>query len=122
MTASQQPCGKVPRHIRWNAALLSFLLIALGLLAVRPDWHAAVHDHCSEVAHGEHDHLPDAPPEERGCAIALLASGQVDLVVSLTPVICARGPVVFEQGIPVGRPTTSLSRLEPPGRAPPIFS
>ena len=64
------------RPFRWLAAALSLLVLALGPLAVRPDWHAAVHAHTGQTAQCEQDHPQDAPPDERGCAIELFAAGQ----------------------------------------------
>jgi len=117
---NQEQCTAVSRPFRWLAAVLSLLMLAFGPLAVRPDWHAAVHVHSGDTAHGDHDHSHDAPPDERGCAIALFAAGHIDLVAFPSPVINALGLVVFELTIPAGRPPPALLHLEPPGRAPPF--
>jgi hypothetical protein len=120
MRANRQQSSTVSRPFQWLAAALSLLVLALGPLAVRPDWHVAVHVHAGDTAHGDHDHSHEAPPDERGCAIELFAAGHVDVVAFASPAINALDFVAFELTIPAGRPTPALLHLEPPGRAPPF--
>jgi hypothetical protein len=122
MGANPPPSSTASRPFRWLAVALSLLVLALGPLAVRPDWHAAVHAHTGDTAHGDHNHSPDAPPDTRGCAIELFAAGHVDLAAFAAPVTCPVRAVVFELSIPGGRPALTPSLLEPPGRAPPFFA
>jgi hypothetical protein len=120
MGANRPQSSTASRPFQWLAAALSLLILALGPLAVRPDWHAAVHVYTGDTAHDDHDHSHDAPPDERGCAIALFAAGHVDAVAFPSPVINVLGLVVFELTVPAERPTPALLHLEPTGRAPPF--
>ena len=122
MSDNQRQSSEASRPFWWLTVALSLLVLALGPLAVRPDWHAAVHVHAGDTAHGDHDHSQDAPAQQRGCAIALFAAGHVDLVTFASPVVCPVRPVVFELSIPAGRPALTPSLSEPPGRAPPFFA
>lgn len=121
------------QHHRATSALagaLVLLVVGLGLLGVRPDWHASfhalttAHEHPthSESAAGAHDHeAPAQNHDDAGCAIELFASGQVELLATAT------GPLLPPQ-ITFLAGTSSLAGLSahlglaPPGRAPPSLS
>jgi hypothetical protein len=122
MGANRHQSSTASRPFQWLAVALSVLMLALGPLAVRPDWHATVHVYIGDTAHDDCGRSQDAPADERGCAIALFAAGHIDLVAFPSPVTNPVRPVVFELTIPEGRPTPAPSLLEPPGRAPPFFA
>lgn len=107
---------------QWLAAVLPLLVIALGLLAVRPDWHAAMHVQGADGTHHEHGHDHGEGADERGCAIELFASGLIDSVAFGSPVVAPVRAMVAELTLPDERLLFASRRLEPPGRAPPFFA
>ena len=113
---------RLPKPVQWLAAVLPLLVIALGVLAIRPDWHAAMHVQTPDASHHDHGHSRDPGTDERGCAIELFASGLVDSVDSLSLMV---QPVTTNSLIllaPSERPSFASSHVEPPGRAPPSLS
>jgi len=114
------------------AVLLVFLVVALGLLAARPDWHAGfhslnaavhVHDHAhaDDVGHHHHEHESGDSDDhdDAGCAIELFANGQVDSVdVDVCTLLTTR-PIPLAPSVSLAWYSTHLG-LSPPGRAPPV--
>ncbi|HAV61265.1 MAG TPA: hypothetical protein DCY13_02755 [Verrucomicrobiales bacterium] len=107
---------------------MAALAVALGLLAVRPDWHSAFHqlprshNHAHDDEGSPHGHEHDFPAhDDAGCAIELFAGGQVEFLDAVT------GPLLPPQ-IAFSASTSSLAGLSahlgfaPPGRAPPSLS
>jgi hypothetical protein len=118
---NQQSCRWCP-PFQWLAAVLPLLVIALGLLAVRPDWHEAMHVQGTDGTHHDHGHDHGESTDERGCAIELFASGLVDSVAFSSPVPAPVQAIIAELTLPDERLLFASSRLEPPGRAPPFFA
>lgn len=128
ISSSHQKKGQYPPH-GLSAALLSLVVVALSLVSVRPDLHEAfheVHAHHHAAAHAEsdsHSHSGSEPHHhEQGCGIELFASGAV--VGAAAPLLLPRpippfSMVFMDTGCRVARVG---AYLEPPGRAPPIFS
>jgi hypothetical protein len=90
------------------ALFLSGIIVALGLLAVGPSWHACLHE--------------DAGEEEGSCVITLWAQGKVDAASSV--VVAIQAPLEL---VSVARAFNSFDWPSPafrllPGRAPPVFS
>jgi hypothetical protein len=117
------------RPLRWLAAVLPLVLIGLSLLSVRPDLHQAFHDHQAHVGFHEsgdpqhHSHSDSEPHQnETTCTIAMFASGAVagaapvSLLMLPGPPPC---PVFADTGCFL---VPDCFYLEPPGRAPPLFS
>ena len=111
----------------FGLVVLSGLIVALGLISVRPDWHAHFHSFNPGHSHfGEHSHQSadedDQEPDPHGdaaCAIELFGNDQLDSVnpqispTWLDEISTAPGAFlsVWEDGD---------SGLNPPSRAPPI--
>ena len=122
MTVAKQHAGRLSKPFQWVATLLAVTVIALGTLAARPDWHAAVHDQLGDAAHHDHGHSPEGPTDESGCAIQMFASGLVDSVAFASLPIAPTREVVAVRILPDERPSLASTFLEPPGRAPPSAS
>jgi len=122
MSSPKHQLGVVPQPLRWLAAALPLVLIALGVLAVRPDWHAAMHVQTADATHQDHGHSHDEGQDERGCAIELFASGMVDSAAALSPVVQPVSAFTLLLLAPCERLSFASLRLEPPGRAPPFAS
>jgi hypothetical protein len=108
--------------LQWLASVLPLLVIALGLMAVRPDWHEAMHVQGADRTHHEHGHDHGKSTDERGCTVELFASCLVDVVAFTSPVVAPVRAVVAELTLSHARPLFASSRLEPPGRAPPSLA
>lgn len=122
MSPVRQQSGRLCPPLQWLAAALPLLVIALGLLAVRPDWHEAMHVQGADVPHHEHGHDHGDGNDERSCAIELFASGLVDSVASVSPVVAPVRSLIAALILSDKRPLFASHRLEPPGRAPPFFA
>lgn len=120
MSACKQQSSTVCRPFQWLASMLPLLVIGLGLLAVRPDWHEAMHVQTADAAHHDHGHPHDDAAGEQSCAIELFASGLVDSVTFSSPISLSDTAVLLELTFPHEPATLAGTRLEPPGRAPPF--
>lgn len=120
---SQHPQPKrLARPFQWLALALPLLVIALGLVAVRPDWHAALHVQDADAAHAHHGHSHHSSDNELGCAIELFASGLVEIVLAGAAVGQPASVLSLTLSFTPGLLLISSARLEPPGRAPPFAS
>jgi hypothetical protein len=106
------------------AGVLAAWIFLLGLAAVSPAWHDALHGetHACASCCGPHHPTREVPPpardDEHRCAITIFAQGLTTITVITVP------PPAGEK--PAARPVTVRSReaahdpdLQPPGRAPP---
>lgn len=121
--SSRNPQPKrLARPLQWLALALPLLVIGLGLVAARPDWHALLHVQNADAGHAHHGHSHDEADNELGCAIELFASGLVELVSARA--VVERPADVFSLTLasPSGFLLIASARLEPPGRAPPFAS
>ena len=107
---------------QWLALALPLLVIGLGLIAVRPDWHAALHVQDADVERAHHGHSHDTDDNELGCAIELFASGLVECFSAGSPVAQPAGVFSLTLSFPTEPSLIDSARLEPPGRAPPFAS
>lgn len=108
--------------LQWLALALPLLVIGLGLVAVRPDWHAALHVQDADAGHAHHGHAHDAADSELGCAIELFALGLVESGAASPVVGQPAGVFSLTLSIPADLLLIASARLEPPGRAPPFAS
>lgn len=111
------------------AAGLVLLLLLIGSLAARPDWHAAFHSG-DTAGHGSlesalHQSCDPGPADshpggsDEGCAIKLYASGGINLAET-PPTIPLPEPELNQVLVSPSRtPAVASSLREPPGRAPP---
>jgi hypothetical protein len=113
---------RLPKPVQWLAIALPLWVIALGVLAIRPDWHAAMHVQTPDASHHDHGHPRNTGTDERGCAIQLFASGLVDSVDSFSLMVQPATASSLILLAPSERPSFASSHLEPPGRAPPSLS
>lgn len=108
--------------LQWLALALPLLVIGLGLVAVRPDWHAMLHVQNADVGHAHHGHSHDDADNELGCAIELFAAGLVEIVSASAAVEQPAAVFSLTLASPSGFLLIASARLEPPGRAPPFTS
>ena len=113
--------------LQWLAMALPLLVIGLGLIAVRPDWHAALHVEDADAGHAHHGHAHEGHSHhgtgnEFGCAIELFASGMVESVSASA--VAGQPADAFSLTLVVSAELLLIAseRLEPPGRAPPFAS
>lgn len=111
---------RLVRPLQWLALTLPLLVIGLGLVAVRPDWHALLHVQNADAGHAHHGHSHDEADNELGCAIELFASGLVEIVSGGSALNQPPGAFSIALAFPSDLLRISSARLEPPGRAPPI--
>ena len=129
MTSPTQSAFRSTRLGAVLASLLVCMVVGFGLLAARPDWHAAFHSlshsvHAPEGG-GDHHHGHDSDGSQghgdAGCVIQLFANGLID---SVDVEICFESSIVWEVATPrfgVEWESSHLG-LSPPGRAPPFIS
>ena len=119
MSPTIQPKRRLPSPARWLAAALPLLVIALGLLAARPDWHAATHVQAEDFSHHDQGHPTDTSADERGCAVELFASGLIDSVAFASTALQPQTAGTVDLDCSETRFSSVASWPEPPGRAPP---
>lgn len=122
MSPMNQQSRRLCPPFQWLAAGLPLLVIALGLLAVRPDWHAAVHVPIADAAAHKTKHSHDADTAERGCAIELFAAGLIESMTFGAPALKPHEIFATKLALPTEQLLIAAVRLEPPGRAPPSIS
>lgn len=115
------------------AVFMALIVLAMGVLAVRPDWHESFHcltstSHCHQIAihleeHGHPQHAPDDPGnhDETGCAIECFANGHVDSVDPVEGSEPATRRALSAQTCSLTWHASQLG-LSSPGRAPPSFA
>lgn len=122
MSPKNQQSSRLCPPWQWLAAGLPLLVVVLGLLAVRPDWHEAVHVLIADTAAHPPEHSHDADTTERGCAIELFASGLIDSVTCGALALKPQAAVATELSPATDQLLIGAVRREPPGRAPPSCS
>jgi hypothetical protein len=103
------------------ALLLPSLIVALGLFAVRPDWHAGLHVSAADTAHHEDGHSHPESDTGHGCAVSIYASGLLHLVAAL-PELGPSSVLVQSIGVANQILLSAFAPAGPPGRAPPSAS
>jgi hypothetical protein len=93
-------------RFRWAAGFCALLVLALGLLAISPQLHAALHG--------------DANHQDHACAVTLFSHG-VETAASgnclaSTPALFPAGPCAIQPALPVAEVPCRL----PPGCGPPL--
>jgi hypothetical protein len=92
--------------LQWVAVFCALSVWALGLLAVSPQLHAALH---ADANHADHT-----------CAVTLFSHG-ADVCTGTTTLVCAPLFFVVEEGL--GQPVSPVAEVPhrlPPGRGPPL--
>jgi len=127
MTRSTATFLRFPRRTRpVLAGALSAWVFLLGLLAVSPAWHDALHGPavagcagcCPHHAPPPDPSAPSARDDEHRCAITTFAQGITTIMVAAVP-LPPLGPI---PPVAVGTPSREacfVRGLLPPGRAPP---
>lgn len=93
------------------------LVLILGILAVRPDWHEALCHH--EPAEAVHDHEHEAAASGADtCVITQFAHGQVLALIALL-LLFAGWVRVAAVGVPRSFVLVAFANQLPPGRGPP---
>ena len=123
MNSQRRQTRQIHGSLKWFAVALSVVVVGLGMLAVRPDWHAALHAQTAGTVDQEQQpHSDQDAPGESGCAIAMFASGLIDcLPIGLAasePGSVSSWSVGIHQIIFV----SCIACLEHPGRSPPFAS
>lgn len=105
--------------------VLSVMLVAIGQLATRPDWHAGFHASYSEsqscdqiLGPGDASECPDQ--NESGCAIDLYSAGGLHVTEASAPILPQGINELNRLALSTEIPPIIRSVREPPGRAPPF--
>lgn len=122
MSSIKSPMKHLSLPFRWMAVTLPLLVVALGVLACRPDWHAALHASLTSGTHQDGKNSQPDGKDEAACAIHMYAQGQMHFVALPLPDLAPSSVISQIAVIPLQVLVPTSPSTGPPGRAPPVAS
>jgi len=108
-----------------SAVLLILLVVGVGQLSVRPDWHSSYHSFIGDAHHSAPCESEDDPHpgdhEENGCVVDSFAQGGVFFEFPSQLTTDLRDGRSAEFSLLTEEPHAAFHDRGPPGRAPPFF-